>query len=273
MDGTPNGTQSLGDLWPGTPSGSGSGVTARVGNAAYFPAWTGSGGLQIWRTDGTPRGTSRLTSYSDPNRLIGNSLIGIGDRLFYGTVRGVNQNQLWVTDGTVAGTSLLTTLPIPCCYYEGFRQSAVVGGRLYFGFGQFDRTSNLYVSDGTSSGTRQLSFTGGLGPADIEDLGGIAIFSGWDSSTGREVWRSNGTSGGTRRVANVHPTQNSDPRGFTAIGSMVFFSADNGSSGRELWKTDGTAAGTGLVKDIRPGAPGSLPTELIAMGGRTLLFG
>ena len=47
--------------------------------------------------------------------------------------------------------------------------------------------------------------------------------------------------------------------------------AGDASTGLELWKSDGSTSGTVLVKDIVPGANGSYPTHLTAVGP-TLYF-
>ncbi len=52
-----------------------------------------------------------------------------------------------------------------------------------------------------------------------------------------------------------------------ATSTLVFFTAsDTINSGEELWVTDGTLAGTMMVKDINPGADGSDPKHLCAVG-------
>lgn len=96
-------------------------------------------------------------------------------------------------------------------------------------------------------------------PADLVELDGRVLFTAGDGIRGRELWRSNGTLEGTKRVKDIRPGGGgSNARHLTRCGSHVFFSADDGR-GQELWRTDGTAAGTFLVRNIRPGKQGSLP--------------
>ena len=54
-----------------------------------------------------------------------------------------------------------------------------------------------------------------------------------------------------------------------AIGPVRFFVATSAEEGYALWKTDGSEAGTVLVKDLEPGAFGSSPTGLVAVGYST----
>lgn len=90
------------------------------------------------------------------------------------------------------------------------------------------------------------------------------IFTADDGSTGRELWRSDATSGGTTQIADIRSgALGSDPTAlnvarFTVVipaTQIVYFVADDGMNGRELWRTDGR--GATLVADIREGALGS----------------
>jgi ELWxxDGT repeat protein len=78
-------------------------------------------------------------------------------------------------------------------------------------------------------------------------------------------------SGVPQLVMDINPQGASNPTELTQVGNEVFFAADDGVHGAELWKSDGTAAGTEMVKDIRPGAKGSGPAWLTAVGN-TLFF-
>jgi ELWxxDGT repeat protein len=57
--------------------------------------------------------------------------------------------------------------------------------------------------------------------------------------TGRELWQSDGTPGGTKLVADIHPGPgDSHPAELTPVGRALYFSADDGTRGRELWKRE-----------------------------------
>jgi ELWxxDGT repeat protein len=108
---------------------------------------------------------------------------------------------------------------------------------------------------------------------DIENAGTITFLSAEETTAGWELYKSDGTPGGTTLVKDVRPGQdNSQPGWLTAVGNgVVFFSADDGVNGIELWKSDGTEAGTVLLKDINPGAAASSPGNLVNING-TLFF-
>jgi ELWxxDGT repeat protein len=93
---------------------------------------------------------------------------------------------------------------------------------------------------------------------------GIALFAAADGARGEELWRSDGTEGGTTLVKDIRPGSGSSAPGrFVVINSQVFFAADDGVHGVELWKSNGTAEGTVLVKDIRPGGGSSLSSPVL----------
>src|SRR5205085_2569894 len=105
-------------------------------------------------------------------------------------------------------------------------------------------------------------------------------FAANDGVHGRELWKSDGTTAGTRLVKNVATGSGSDPQYLARAGDTVYFTAADGPHGRELWKTDGTATGTVLVeavthgptgtwmvKDVRAGAAGSAIRVLTVSDG------
>ncbi|MFY0523017.1 ELWxxDGT repeat protein [Archangium gephyra] len=108
----------------------------------------------------------------------------------------------------------------------------------------------------------------GSAPSGLVAVGNTVFFVAQESSSGRELWKSDGTPAGTQLVRDIRPgVQDSAPSQLTVVGGFVYFSADDGSSGRELWRTDGTAAGTVLVKDLYPGVSPSFPSNLMDFNG------
>jgi uncharacterized repeat protein (TIGR01451 family) len=77
----------------------------------------------------------------------------------------------------------------------------------------------------------------------LAQLGGIAFFSVNDQVHGYELWRSDGTPGGTFLLADLCPGLCSSFANGTAFGGLFYFSASNGEDGL-LYRTDGTTAGT-----------------------------
>src|ERR1700755_2231270 len=82
-------------------------------------------------------------------------------------------------------------------------------------------------------------------PRQFVMMGDLACFVAEDDEHGAELWRSDGTDGGTFLLADIRPgSDTSYPEDLVVIGGTLYFSADDGVNGRELWRSDGTVAGT-----------------------------
>ena len=127
---------------------------------------------------------------------------------------------------------------------------------------------------GSVGAAAALTGTAGAGfPAlpDNPHLGDLVLFSASDPDHGDELWRTDGTKNGTKRVEDINNGPNGSGPGFFArIGKISVFRAgdgkDPGDHGIELWRTDGTAAGTKLLKDIDPGLASSGPRYMTRIG-------
>ena len=108
-------------------------------------------------------------------------------------------------------------------------------------------------------------------PTAFRALGPITLFTATTTSSGTELWRTDGTAAGTQIVADIWPGPSSSmPRYPTVVQNTLFFAANDGSVGSELWRSDGTAAGTHLVADLEPGPGDSGPSRLTNVGGRLM---
>src|SRR5678815_3024564 len=87
-------------------------------------------------------------------------------------------------------------------------------------------------------------------PADVGDLGGTAFFAATNNGVGRELYKTDGTPGGTTLVKDINPGPNgSDPSSLINVNGTLFFIATFAYNDKQLWKSDGTAAGTVRVSD------------------------
>jgi len=112
----------------------------------------------------------------------------------------------------------------------------------------------LWKTDGTYLGTQEVKdiFNSGSNSGnpfgfffyDSPTLGEIAFFTARDSSTGQELWRSDGTTAGTQRVADLNMgSGSSNPSNYVYVAAQdkVYFRAFDGISSR-LFQTDGVSA-------------------------------
>ena len=284
----------MGLLWKtnGTPAGTGpvvldglSSVTelTRVGSTVLFAGSAGSAGQELWRTDGTLAGTGMVadirpgTADSSPYRLT-----AVGSTLFFVARLGTDpvDQELFKSDGTAAGTVLVKDIR-PGGESSVPDHLTPLAGRLFFSADDGTHGRELWRSDGTAAGTLLVkdivpgpasSMEETFDPGATAVLGSTLFFVADALNSGSELWASDGTEAGTRRVKDIKPgVRGAEPQGLTVAGGRLFFSADDGTHGRELWVSDGTEEGTLLVEDIVPGTGSSLPRELAAID-RHLLF-
>jgi ELWxxDGT repeat protein len=152
-----------------------------------------------------------------------------------------------------------------------------MGGVLYFTAADGQTGVELWRTAGTDPGTWQVANVnerprpGSAGrdrssnPAWLVPLHGDLLFAAKDSSSDIELWRSDGTPAGTRRVKNINRVDSSYPSALARFKGRVYFSAVTAGRGRELWRTDGTHDGTHLFQDIYPGPHSSSPYGFVSM--------
>jgi len=91
-----------------------------------------------------------------------------------------------------------------------------------------------------------VPFAQGSFPRGYAKAGGLVFFTADDGETGSELWRTDGTAGGTFQLADACAGDcGSSPAAVARAGESLFFRAFPRSFGLvELWVTDGSAVGT-----------------------------
>jgi len=188
------------------------------------------GGHSLWRTDGTSAGTRKVATL---NNAI--SLVSFDNRLFFASTDSTHDQELWVSNGTSAGTKLFVDIKkfdtsYPCGHF-----------------------------------TPQTCTDSDSWPRDLIVHQNTLYFTADDGVHGRELWRSDGTTAGTRMFADIGLDEDSKAfTSFTTINNHLLFSGYDATHGRELWITDGSKKGTFLLADLKSGAEGSLPLIFFA---------
>jgi ELWxxDGT repeat protein len=280
---------------------------ARAGNQVFFeafepptPDYSFFKSLGLWKTNGSPAGTVRIgpgiSGYRSP--------MPAGGALFFTAAREYSHynqadHELFRTDGTPGHTGLVKNINNHSadtgfhhiCYNAPSNPGPgiALNGRLLFAADEGLNGRELWVSDGTAPGTRLLrdidrrrvpgappdSCDGrdetGLGsdPRDFIRYKNGVLFTASDGKTGRELWWTDGTAAGTRRVADLRPgPQGSNPRDLLLLNGKVWFLASTQAAGDALWRTDGTPQGTVLVHGLVLGGTPSWARSLTAAGDR-----
>ena len=237
---------------------------------------------QLFVSDGTLAGTLQLTNIRGSRPSLETELVQLGKTVFfriYGLDGGLTgEPELWRTDGTPNGTRRASDLRAVADLqiFQGslYLTAALGSGPGNRGLFRVDSPLGSPVLIAPVSPPYRPDLPDFLGVSSFIPMGGRLFFSGRDRGDGggRELWVTDGTAEGTRRVLDVRPGPgSSNPGELTAAGDRVYFAADDGVHGRELWVSDGTAGGTRLVWDLNPGEASSNPLSL-TRSGENLFF-
>ncbi len=242
-------------------------------------------GRELWKTNGTSGGTVLVEDIFvsvNPNQSnpYPYGLTNVNDTLYFSAQAHVGFNDdrwLYKSDGTAAGTYGITTN----CSSQQYLPLNItkVGNDIFmrnqatdlFCSGEIIGSELLIKKPADSKVSVVKDIFTGTGSSNIDsltDVNATCFFSATNATSGRELWKSDGTEAGTVIVKNIETgNASSSPQWLTNVSGTLFFTAQNTASGRELWKSDGTTGGTVLVKDILTGAAGSDPTDLTNVDG------
>ncbi len=240
-----------------------------LGDKLFFQASDSAAGTELWSTDGTGGGTARIADLEPgPTSSNARPLGPVGESLLFRAATSALGAELWKTDGTEAGTQLVKDIrPGAASSLDWASLVQPLGGDLLF-FEADDGIHGIepWASDGTEAGTFLLHDVN-PGPrwslAFFWTISHPARLASGDAlslrftPTGLEIWRSDGSAGGTSSVLDPD-TQTSSLRqlfgyhfaNFGGHDGRVLFPSDDTIHGQEPWLSDGTDEGTYLVKDV-----------------------
>ena len=240
-DGTRAGTTLVKDVMPHD--------LTNVNGTLFFESDAGTPGAKLWKSDGTEAGTVLVKEVA----IQEGTLAEADGTLFFAADSSGNGTELWRSDGTEAGTMQLKDIR-PGTAGSGPDHLTNVNGTLYFTARGEDSLLELWKSDGTEAGTVQVK---DLAPgstssvstsfAQFVAVGSTLFFHIQINNGSYDLWRSDGTAGGTRIVRSFEDRADM----LTDVAGTLLFRGRNGSR-YELWRSDGTEAGTALVGEVSP---------------------
>jgi ELWxxDGT repeat protein len=280
-DGTAEGTRNITDERHGRMSTGGSGPGGRaqyvkIGDQVLFAAFAPDTGIELWRTRDDPETTGLVMdihtgdcssgNFHGPCSSVPRFLIAFRGALFF-LATDSQGTRVYRSDGTAEGT-------LPMAAGIEPTELTKAGGSLYIaGYAGPMKRGGIWRSDGTSAGTHLVKHAKGWSarsvggayrpkaslPRQLTAVGDELYFRAHDREAGWELWVSDGTGRGTRRVKDITPgPEGSSVQQLTRVGDTLSFTVRG-----DLWTSDGSSAGTTLVRKFRGGA-----VELTNVGGR-----
>lgn len=180
--------------------------------------WYFFSGTNLWKSDGTPEGTSVVIDMAIDNYVIEDGsdlspkIFKFNNQLYF-----FSTYNLWKTDGTNAGTEKAVESLFNLFDYHHTDFATVYNDRIYF-----------------------VASDDGYGQAHI---------------AGRELWMTDGTQEGTMYVANLRTgidrgePDGSDPEDLRILNGKLYFTAEGDSLGREIWVTNGIPQRYAQIED------------------------
>lgn len=269
-DGTSLGTKLVKDIHQSKDINSGGSLFfTRLNNKIIFRGHDTLYNTEPWVSDGTDSGTFLLKDINASGHSTPSNFIEFNNKVYFNAENTNGAVEIWVTDGTQNGTQKF--IDIPNAF--GINSSSwIFAGHVYGNKLIFESNDYLFSTDGTVGGTQLLSdTTNGLYPARLveqdvhgytplyfSEMAGKLYFKGEDVAyQGAELWVTDGTKSGTKKVKDILPGNRGMVLGEIAVldNSKLIFSASSSHLmnsnflGYELWESDGTSAGTNFLKE------------------------
>lgn len=244
--------------------------------------WLSALNMVPLRAEGPPISLYSLPSF--PSARSGmNATVRQGGTLYYTSLE--NQTAYTLRKMNLATGESQFILDLPKGAAVGEYGSALVelpNGRLLFLARDAATGVEPWTTDGTEQGTTLVKdiLPGpiGSGESDFRPFQNLLVpftagrffFAATDGVNGIELWITDGTSAGTRMVADLCPGScNSSPGEEVVVNGVAYFRAYESATATKtsLWRTDGTTAGTFvLMSQVNP-------TDLTAAGNRLFFSG
>ncbi len=219
----------------------------------YFSGIAPSGGVALWKSDGTVDGTVMVKETGQSFKTSYNNYFMEGPEtsngiFFFGAKTGDNNPfNLWRSDGTAAGTYALGSVMNPTNIID-------INGVVVFVGATTANGNEIWRSDGTVAGTYMLKdiFPGTTSSLSYlkytSVLNNKVFFQADDGVHGVELWVTDGTIAGTILVKDINIgtgiSGDGIPNNFIAYHNAMYFTAEDYNLGSGIYKSDGTTSGT-----------------------------
>jgi ELWxxDGT repeat protein len=269
--------QLLKDVYPGS-TGSDIQEIVKTSNYTFFNAEDDDLDIDrgLYRTDGTPGGTIKLNlTYPTYISTKAEKLTALGDKVVFAGDNFANYGEIWVSDGTQGGTIAIERFQPTASGVLPVKELKTMGSNVFYSVVDGNNHAVLKKTDGTPGGTSVVydfsAFSGIPAVLYLTAVNNILYFVVYDvGGTGvDQLWRSDGTTGGTHMLMNFGTDQYLASFLMPA-GNNIYAMIVKPGTGNVLWKSDGTVAGTVSVKTIGTTGNNNYPHN--AAIGSTLYF-
>lgn len=239
----------------------------KLNNKVYFIAVqsNSSSNNQLWVTDGTTAGTSKLKDLNFEFSV--ETSAAVGNNIFF-----YHHNELWAYNIITGSLELLKTFQ----YSSGDVKMYTMNNTVFLAANDGVHGKEIWKSDGTVAGTSLLKDIVPNTPGSIDGDFKALIFKNklyfvanlGTGTAGYELYSTDGTEAGTVSIKSVgYPKL----EGAAADNYFVFTGFD-AANGYEPWISDGTAAGTHLLKNLMPGATSSMAMKKFVKYNNKIFF-
>jgi len=127
--------------------------------------------------------------------------------------------------------------------YDNISDIVDVDGKLYYSGTIGAKSALIAGTDNNQNSTPLKIFTSDAAPQNLHNYNGTLVFEGHDATNGDELWKSDGTSDGTKLVENFAgdgfaSAFNANPQQLTVVGNTLYFEARTAVSSYYVRKLD-----------------------------------
>jgi ELWxxDGT repeat protein len=249
-----------------------------IGDIIYFGIENASRGGELYRSDGTLKGTYLV---KDIRRGKAGAFPGnfqaAGKWLYFTADDGKKGREIWRTDGTSKGTRLVVeTVRGRDSTDPGLLTAD--GESLYFRDTLTWPFGELWRTDGSKKGAVRLTVPeqkglSGLNQAlnfspPIAALGDKVFFNARFSNFGIEPWTSDGTPAGTQPIGDTIKDGSADCQSMTRFGDRILYSGRSSAGNTQVWASNGSMAGTVQLTNFPLGNERNFPGNFSVDGDR-----
>ena len=266
-DGTAKGTQILKDLVPGSKDMTLALFTV-AGKYGFFIGFPNPKLLVLFRTDGTAKGTFKLTDLETfPGNFLSQELVPFGNRVLFQKSDFSHGREPWISDGTLSGTRLVSDVYPGGVGQRGSHPQSfgAMGDRVFFVTNNYTSQNNIWFTKGTAPSTKKGT---GVSRGTKIILLGDKILWADQLIPPHKIWSWDPV----QNKKTLLFTSSKFIRKFHSLGNRVLFFDESAPRGEVPWVSDGTPKGTVQLKGI-PQVSSSTFGASIPLGNRGILPG